>query len=292
VNRFRVDERDLEAEHALPWLGVDQLDALPGQIREGRGDIVDLVGDVVHAGAALREKAAHRRIVAERSEQLDAARADLHRGCLHALLLDQLPVLEPGAEHLLVGPHRLVEIRDRDADVVDSSRFHAVDATPAAPRPAPIRASPRGTRSETIGLVDQRLSLVTLGVADLPRARAFYEALGWRSGAGPDDDVVFFQAGGLVVALWSRGSLAVDSGVEDGGGWGGVTLALNVRSPREVDAVIAEAGRAGARIAREGAETFWGGYSGVFVDPDGHPWEVAHNPHWTLADDGSVTLRG
>jgi uncharacterized protein len=140
--------------------------------------------------------------------------------------------------------------------------------------------------------VDQRVSLVTLGVTDLPRARAFYEALGWRSGAGPDDDVVFFQAGGMVVALWSRESLAVDSGVEDGGGWGGVALALNVSSPAEVDAVIAEAGRAGARIAREGGEAFWGGYTGVFVDPDGHPWEVAHNPHWSLAEDGSVTLGG
>jgi uncharacterized protein len=138
--------------------------------------------------------------------------------------------------------------------------------------------------------VDQRVSLVTLGVADLPRARAFYEALGWRSGAEPDDDVVFFQAGGMILALWSRESLAVDSGVEDGGGWGGVALALNVGSPAEVDAVIAEAGRAGARIAREGAEAFWGGYTGVFVDPDGHPWEVAHNPHWTLADDGSIAL--
>jgi uncharacterized protein len=141
-------------------------------------------------------------------------------------------------------------------------------------------------------LVDQRVSLVTLGVRDLPRARAFYEALGWRSGAGPDDDVVFFQAGGMIVALWSRESLAVDSGVEDGGGWGGIALALNVSSPAEVDAVIAEAGRAGARIAREGGEAFWGGYTGVFVDPDGHPWEVAHNPHWSLAEDGSVTLGG
>jgi catechol 2,3-dioxygenase-like lactoylglutathione lyase family enzyme len=140
--------------------------------------------------------------------------------------------------------------------------------------------------------VDQRVSLVTLGVADLPRARAFYEALGWQSGAGPDDDVVFFQAGGMIVALWSRESLAVDSGVEDGGGWGGVALALNVGSPAEVDAVIAEAGRAGARIAREGGEAFWGGYTGVFVDPDGHPWEVAHNPHWSLAEDGSVKLGG
>jgi catechol 2,3-dioxygenase-like lactoylglutathione lyase family enzyme len=138
--------------------------------------------------------------------------------------------------------------------------------------------------------VEQRLSLVTLGVSDLGRARAFYEALGWTTGAAPDDDVVFFQAGGMIVALWGRGRLAEDSGVEDGGGWGGVTLALNVRSPAEVDAVIEQARTAGARIARSPAETFWGGYSGAFVDPDGHPWEIAHNPHWTLADDGSVSL--
>jgi predicted lactoylglutathione lyase len=138
--------------------------------------------------------------------------------------------------------------------------------------------------------VEQRLSLITLGVADLGRASAFYEALGWRTGAAPADDVVFFQSGGMIVALWGRDQLAEDSGVEDSGGWGGVTLAHNVRSPEEVDAVIAEAGRAGARIARPGGKTFWGGYSGVFVDPDGHPWEVAHNPHWTVAEDGSVRL--
>jgi hypothetical protein len=138
--------------------------------------------------------------------------------------------------------------------------------------------------------MEQRVSLVTLGVADLERARAFYESLGWRTGAEPGDDVCFFQAGGMVVALWSRSALAEDSGVADGGGWGGVTLAHNVRSPTEVDAVLEEAREAGATIAREGAETFWGGYSGVFVDPDGHPWEVAHNPHWQLADDGSVRI--
>jgi catechol 2,3-dioxygenase-like lactoylglutathione lyase family enzyme len=138
--------------------------------------------------------------------------------------------------------------------------------------------------------VEQRLSLVTLGVADLARARAFYEALGWRPGAAPADDVVFFQSGGMIVALWGRDQLAEDSGVEDRGGWGGVTLAHNVRSPEEVDAVIAEAEKAGARIVRPGGKTFWGGYSGVFVDPDGHPWEVAHNPHWTIAEDGSVRL--
>jgi catechol 2,3-dioxygenase-like lactoylglutathione lyase family enzyme len=136
--------------------------------------------------------------------------------------------------------------------------------------------------------MEQRLSLITLGVADLARARAFYEALGWRSGCEPESDVVFFQTGGMILALWGRDQLAEDSGVADGGGWGGVTLAYTVRSPAEVDAVLAEAERAGAKIARPGGETFWGGYSGVFVDPDGHPWEVAHNPAWTLTDDGSV----
>ncbi|HUH15551.1 MAG TPA: VOC family protein [Gaiellaceae bacterium] len=140
--------------------------------------------------------------------------------------------------------------------------------------------------------MEQRVSLVTLGVGDLARSRAFYETLGWTTGAEPDDDVVFFQAGGMIVALWGRGQLAEDSGVEDGGGWGGVTLAHNVGSPAEVDAVIAEAEAAGATIPRRCAETFWGGYSGVFVDPDGHPWEVAHNPHWTLGPDGSIHLSG
>jgi catechol 2,3-dioxygenase-like lactoylglutathione lyase family enzyme len=138
-------------------------------------------------------------------------------------------------------------------------------------------------------LMDQRLTLVTLGVADLERAKGFYEALGWQ-GRQPSDDVVFFQAGGMVVALWGRDQLAEDSAVEDTGGWGGITLAHNVNSPEEVDAVLAEAERAGATIARAGAPTFWGGYSGVFVDPDGHPWEVAHNPFWTLRDDGSLSI--
>jgi len=138
--------------------------------------------------------------------------------------------------------------------------------------------------------MEQRLSLVTLGVQDLARARAFYERLGWTSGAAPADDVVFFQAGCMIVALWSRESLAEDSGVEDCGGWGGVTLAYNAGSPKAVDAVIDEARAAGGKIVREGAATFWGGYSGVFVDPEGHPWEVAHNPHWTLHPDGSISL--
>jgi catechol 2,3-dioxygenase-like lactoylglutathione lyase family enzyme len=138
--------------------------------------------------------------------------------------------------------------------------------------------------------MEQRVSLITLGVSNLARSRAFYEALGWRTGAEPDADVVFFQTGCSIVALWDRHSLAKDSGMQDHGGWGGVTLAYNVGSPEAVDAALAEAEAAGATVARAGAETFWGGYSGVFIDPDGHPWEVAHNPHWTLHEDGSVAL--
>jgi uncharacterized protein len=136
----------------------------------------------------------------------------------------------------------------------------------------------------------QVISLVTLGVSDLERARRFYEALGWHTDSDPELGVVFFQAGGMLLGLWDRDSLTEDSGVSDSGGWGGVTLAHNVRSPAEVDAVLSEAQAAGATIARPGAETFWGGYSGVFVDPEGHPWEVAHNPHWTIEEDGSVRL--
>ncbi len=138
--------------------------------------------------------------------------------------------------------------------------------------------------------MEQRVSLITLGVADVARARAFYEAMGWSSAADPGADVVFFQAGGLVVALWNRRELAADSGVEDGAGQAGVALAHNVRSPDEVDQVIDQAREAGATITRPPGETFWGGYSGVFVDPDGHPWEIAHNPHWSLSQDGSVRL--
>ena len=132
---------------------------------------------------------------------------------------------------------------------------------------------------------------MTLGVGDLGRARSFYEGLGWSSSGAVADDVVFFAAGGMVLALWrTRPKLAEDSAVTDGGGWGGVTLAYNVRSPEEVHKAIDEARGAGARIGREPAATFWGGFSGVFVDPDGHPWEVAHNPGWTLNADGSVTI--
>jgi predicted lactoylglutathione lyase len=136
----------------------------------------------------------------------------------------------------------------------------------------------------------QRVNLITLGVRDLDRARRFYEAIGWTTGAQPDDETVFFQAGDMVVALWDRGKLAADSCVEDSGGWGGIAMAVNFGSTEEVDAVIEEARAAGATIGREPAETFWGGYSGLMIDPEGHPWEVAHNPHWTVTEDGGVRL--
>jgi predicted lactoylglutathione lyase len=138
--------------------------------------------------------------------------------------------------------------------------------------------------------MEQRLSLVTLGVRDLARARRFYEALGWRTGAGPHDDVVFFQSGDMVVGLWDRARLAEDSCVEDAGGWGGVTLAHNVGSREEVDEVTEQARAAGATIGREPDETFWGGYSSIFIDPDGHPWEVAYHPRWPLTPEGGLKV--
>ena len=138
--------------------------------------------------------------------------------------------------------------------------------------------------------MEQRVSLVTIGVADLARARDFYRQIGWVESQASMEEVAFFQAGGMVVALWGRDELAEDSTVTDTGGWGGVTLAYNTRSPEQVDEVIDQARGAGATIGREPAETVWGGYSGVFIDPDGHPWEVAHNPGWPIDEDGSVRL--
>jgi len=137
--------------------------------------------------------------------------------------------------------------------------------------------------------MDQRLSLITLGVEDVERSRKFYEALGWH-GRSPDGDVHFFQAGGMIVALWDRAKLAEDSGVSDPGGSSGFTLALNVRSPDEVDEIAGEIRAAGGALTREPAETFWGGYSLAFTDPDGHPWEVAHNPYWSVTDDGRTLM--
>ena len=138
--------------------------------------------------------------------------------------------------------------------------------------------------------MEQRVSLVTLGTTDLARARAFYERLGWRG--HEVEQTVFFQAGGLGVVLWGRDQLARDAGVEDrdGSGFGGVALAHNVRSPTEVDQLLADAAAAGATVTRPAADTFYGGYAGCFQDPDGHVWEIAYNPGLPLAEDGTVTV--
>jgi uncharacterized protein len=139
--------------------------------------------------------------------------------------------------------------------------------------------------------MDQRLSVVTLGVRDIARARRFYEeGLGWKRDAG-EDDVAFYQAGGMVVALYEWPKLAADAGVpEEGSGFRGLTLAYNARSEADVDSVLAEAESAGGRVLVAGRKTFWGGYDGYFADPDGHLWEIAFNPYWTLGADGSVSL--
>jgi uncharacterized protein len=142
-----------------------------------------------------------------------------------------------------------------------------------------------------VGVVEQRVSLISLGVDDLPRSKSFYEQLGWR---GQEvEETMFFQTGGLAVVLWARDKLADDAEVvpaDRGPGFGGIVLAHNVRSAAEVDDVLAAAGRAGAGRVRPGRETFYGGYAGFFTDPDGHVWEVAHNPGFTLETDGSLTL--
>ena len=128
--------------------------------------------------------------------------------------------------------------------------------------------------------MEQRLSMVTLGVADVGRARAFYERLGWKASAASVESTAFFQLGGMILALWGRAELAADAGIADPGGFGGVALAHNVRTREEVDAVLAEAQAAGARILKPAREAFWGGYTGYFQDPDGHIWEAAWNPAW------------
>jgi predicted lactoylglutathione lyase len=138
--------------------------------------------------------------------------------------------------------------------------------------------------------MEQRLSLVTLGVDDLARARRFYERLGWR---GQElEETVFFQAGGMAVVLWARHKVADDAGINDTGadGFGGMTLAQNVRSRAEVDEILAAAVEAGARVTQAPRETFYGGYAGFFTDPDGHVWEIAHNPGFTLQPDGALVL--
>jgi len=139
--------------------------------------------------------------------------------------------------------------------------------------------------------MDQRVSLITLGVADLARARRFYEdGLGWRRG-NTEDSVAFYQLPGAVLGLWPRAALAKDAGVvDDGAAFGGVALAYNARSKEEVDAVLAEATAAGATILKPAEDAFWGGYSGYFADLDGHAWEVAWNPSWRLDAEGRVSL--
>ena len=139
--------------------------------------------------------------------------------------------------------------------------------------------------------MEQRLSLVTLGVADLAQSRAFYEGgLGW-SGESPDNEVVFYQLPGMVLALWSRAELAQDANVTDTGAtFSGVTLAHNARVKDDVDMLLAQAVDAGGTLLKIAYETSWGGYSGYFADPDGHTWEVAFNPFWDVSDEGYTTV--
>jgi predicted lactoylglutathione lyase len=137
--------------------------------------------------------------------------------------------------------------------------------------------------------MEQRISLLTLGVADVARARRFYESLGWR---GQEvEETVFFQAGGVVIVLWHQDKLAGDAGLGPvTPGFRGVGLAQNVRSAAQVDDAVAAAEEAGATVTRRPAQTFYGGYAGYFTDPDGHAWEIAWNPGFTLAEDGSLTV--
>ncbi len=138
--------------------------------------------------------------------------------------------------------------------------------------------------------MEQRISIVTLGVEDLVRSLRFYEALGWQ---GQEvQETVFFQAGGMAVVLWSRAALAADSGIidDEGASFGGIALAHNVRSRRQVDELVEQAAAAGATVTRQPAETFYGGYAGCFRDPDGHTWEIAFNPGFPLDDRGNLTV--
>lgn len=136
-----------------------------------------------------------------------------------------------------------------------------------------------------------RLTVVTLGVQDLARARTFYEALGFEASRSSSESIVFMDAGGVVLALYRRKLLADDANISgEGSGFGGATLARNVRSKGDVDAALDVARRAGASILKPAQQAFWGGYSGYFADPDGHPWEVAYNPHWKLDAGGRVVL--
>ena len=142
--------------------------------------------------------------------------------------------------------------------------------------------------------MDQRMTMITLGVRDLARARKFYEALGWKARVAGGGDIVFFQLQSSVLGLYPRQALAEDAALHDDApdaGFGGIALAYNGRDKAEVDRVLAEAKAAGAKILKPAQDVFWGGYSGYFADPDGHPWEVAFNPHWPLAGDGSLKMK-
>jgi predicted lactoylglutathione lyase len=140
--------------------------------------------------------------------------------------------------------------------------------------------------------VDQRVTLVTLGVSDYARAKAFYAALGWRP-ALEVEETAFFQCNQIVLALWGREKLGPDLGItDDGARWSGMSLAQNVRSQEEVHAVIEHARENGAQITREPSDTFYGGYAGAFRDLDGHAWEIAHNPGFGFDDDGNIVLPG
>jgi predicted lactoylglutathione lyase len=137
--------------------------------------------------------------------------------------------------------------------------------------------------------MEQRVSLITLGVADLNRSREFYERLGWRRSMAKAEGIVFFQLGGIGFSLYPRDELAKDANVSsDGHGFCGITLAYNARTREEVDSVLAQAAGAGAKIVKPAQEAFWGGYSGYFSDPDGFLWEVAWNPSFSIGEDGSI----
>ena len=140
--------------------------------------------------------------------------------------------------------------------------------------------------------MDQRITIVTLGVASVPAARRFYEALGWTaSSASQGEDVAFFQLNGMALSLYGRAALAADAAVADSTpGFSGVTLAQNLASPEAVDEVFAKALAAGARQLKAPETAFWGGYSGYLADPDGHVWELAHNPFFPLDPDGNLVL--
>ena len=141
-----------------------------------------------------------------------------------------------------------------------------------------------------------RISMVSLGVEDLGRARRFYEeGLGWRPGGPSNDEIVFFQAGGIVIGLYGREALAKDAmwpGAPWNGSFPGIILAHNVREKHEVAEVIEKAECAGATLLKPAQDTFWGGHAGCFADPDGHVWEIAWNPHFTLAAEGALVLPG